>query len=222
MRITTFILSVILVGIAHVSEAQEHVVHGKITAYNQYPIQNVEVLSKKSKAAVKTDSLGMFSIVCNYKDVVKINTKVFKTVSRKIRQDTDSLFINLIFIDSEANRQIATGYGYISQADLTFAASHLEQENNEFCNYSNVYDLLQGQFPGVSVSGSTVYVRGGTNSLNLSTEALYVVDGTVTGTISWLHPCDIVSVDVLKDGSAAIYGTRGANGVVVFKTKGGR
>ena len=221
MRIFTFILSIILVGLTHMAEAQEHVVHGKITAYNQYPIQHVEVLSKKSKAAVKTDSLGMFSIVCNQKDVIKINTKVFKPVSRKIRQDIDSLFINLIFIDTEANREIATGYGYISQADLTFAASHLEQENNEFCNYSNVYDLLQGQFPGVSVSGSTVYVRGGTNSLNLSTEALYVVDGTVTGTIVWLHPCDIVSVDVLKDGAAAIYGTRGANGVVVFKTKGG-
>jgi TonB-dependent SusC/RagA subfamily outer membrane receptor len=221
MRISIFVLSIILVSIFQVTEAQEHVVYGKITAYNQYPIQNVEVLSKKSKSAVKTDSLGMFSIVCSEKDVVKINTKVFKTVSRKINKDTDSLFINLIFIDTQANREIATGYGYISEADLTFAASHLEQENNDFCSYSSVYDLLQGRFSGVAVSGNVVYVRGGTNSLNLSSEALYVVDGTVSGTIAWLNPCDIVSVDVLKDGATAIYGARGANGVVVFETKNG-
>ena len=71
------------------------------------------------------------------------------------------------------------------------------------------------------MSGNVVYVRGGTNSLNLSSEALYVVDGTVSGTIAWLNPCDIVSVDVLKDGATAIYGARGANGVVVFETKNG-
>jgi hypothetical protein len=53
--------------------------------------------------------------------------------------DTDSLQINLIFIDTEANRKLATGYGYIDEEDLAFAMSHLEQENNEFCNYSNIY-----------------------------------------------------------------------------------
>lgn len=201
--------------------SQTRVVRGALTAFNRYPVANVKVSSKKAKSTVTTDSLGMFSIVCNEKDVIKISSKVFRTVSRKIHQDTDSLFINLIFIDTEANREIATGYGYISQTDLTFAVSHLQQENSDFCNYSSVYDLLQGRFPGVTVSDNIVYVRGGTNSLNLSSEALYVIDGTVSGTIAWLNPCDIISVDVLKDGATAIYGARGANGVVVFETKNG-
>jgi len=99
-------------------------------------------------------------------------------------------------------------------------SSHLQQENNEFCSYTNIYDLLS-QVSGVSVSNNAVYIRGGANSLNLSSEVLYVVDGNINSTISWLDPCDVVSVDVLKDGSSAIYGSRGANGVVVIKTKSG-
>jgi TonB-dependent SusC/RagA subfamily outer membrane receptor len=204
--------------------AQTKVVYGKLTAYNKYPVQNIEIKTKKSKASVKSDSLGAFSIVCNEEDKIIIKPKAFKSVSRKVHEDTDSLFINLVFIDTKANREIATGYGYISQKDLTYAMSHLQQENNEFCNYTNIFELIKGRFPGVTVSsaqmGGAVYIRGAT-SINMSNEALYVVDGGVVSTIDYIHPCDVRSIDVLKDASAAIYGTRGSNGVVVIETKKG-
>lgn len=202
--------------------AQTRVVYGKLTAYNQYPVQNIEVKTKKSKATVKSDSLGMFSIVTLEEDRIIINPRAFKSIIRKVDADTDTLFINLVFIDTKANRKLATGYGYISQQDLTYAISHLQQENNEFCQYTNIYDLLVGRFPGVTVhrtgTGGAVYVRAST-SLNTSNEALYVVDGAPTFTIDYLLPCDIRSIDVLKDASASIYGTRGTNGVVVIETK---
>ncbi|MEN8202471.1 MAG: TonB-dependent receptor plug domain-containing protein [Bacteroidota bacterium] len=217
-----FLLGSIL--LCTVLNAQTRVVYGKLTAYNKYPVQNIEVTSKKSKASVKSDSLGMFSIVCNEEDKVIIKPKAFRSVSRKIDEDTDTLFINLVFINTKANRKIATGYGYISQENLTFAMSHLQQENNEFCNYTNIFELIKGRFPGVSVSsaqmGGAVYIRGA-SSVNLSIEALYVVDGGVVSTIDYIHPCDVRSIDVLKDASAAIYGTRGSNGVVVIETKKG-
>ena len=204
--------------------AQTRVVYGKLTAYNKYPVQNIEVKTKKSKASVKSDSLGMFSIVCNEEDKIIIKPKAFKTVSRKVDEETDTLKINLIFIDTKANREIATGYGYISQENLSYAMSHLEQENNEFCNYTNIFELIKGRFPGVTVSsgqiGGAVYIRGAT-SINMSNEALYVVDGGVVSTIDYIHPCDVRSIDVLKDSSAAIYGSRGSNGVVVIETKKG-
>jgi len=203
---------------------QTRVVYGKLTAYNKYPVQNIEVKTKKSKASVKSDSLGMFSIVCNQEDKIIIKPKAFRTVSRKVDEDTDTLDINLVFIDTKANRDIAMGYGYISQADLVYATSHLEQENNEFCNYTNIFELIKGRFPGVTVSsaqmGGAVYIRGAT-SINMSNEALYVVDGGVVSTIDYIHPCDVRSIDVLKDSSAAIYGSRGSNGVVVIETKKG-
>lgn len=204
--------------------AQTRVVYGKLTAFNKYPVQNIEVKTKKSKATVKSDSLGMFSIVVMEEDRVIIKPKAFKTVVRKVDTNTDTLFVNLIFIDTKANREIATGYGYISQQDLNYAVNHLTQENNEFCNYTNIFELIKGRFPGVTVQssaiGGAVYIRGGT-SINMSNEALYVVDGGPTSDISYLHPCDIRSIDVLKDASASIYGTRGSNGVVVIETKKG-
>ena len=204
--------------------AQTRVVYGKLTAYNKYPVQNIEVKSKKSKAMVKSDSLGMFSIVTMEKDKIVIKPRAFKSLIRKVDADTDTLFINLLFIDTKANRELAIGYGYISQQDLNFAVNHLEQENNEFCNFTNIFDLIQGRFPGVTVqrtgTGGAVYIRGRT-SVNMSNEALYVVDGGPTSNIEYIHPCDIRSIDVLKDASASIYGTRGSNGVVIIETKRG-
>lgn len=224
MRIRYIILFGAFLFITSVLSAQNRVVYGKLTAYNQYPLQNVEVKAKNSKAAVKSDSLGQFSIVCEEKDVIKIKAKAFKSCTRKVGPDTDSITINLIFIDSKSNRELATGYGYISQQDLIYAMNHLEQENNEFCNYDNIFDLVRGRFPGVTVNrsqmGGAIYIRGAT-SINMSNEALYVVDGGITNSIEWIHPCEIRTIDVIKDGMAAIYGSRGANGVVIIETKRG-
>ena len=205
-------------------QAQTKVVYGKLTAFNKYPLQNIEVRAKKSKASVKTDSLGLFTIVTMDEDRIVIKTKAFQTVVRKVHNDTDTLNINLVFIDTKTNRELATGYGYINSQDLNYAMSNLEQENNEFCNYTNIYDLLVGRFPGVMVqrtaTGGSVIIRGG-SSINMSNEALYVVDGGVTNNIDYIHPCDIRSINVLKDASTSIYGTRGSNGVVVIETKRG-
>lgn len=197
--------------------SQNKVVHGKLTVYNTYPVKNVEVTAKKSKATITTDSLGEFSIVCFEKDVIQIKPKTFKAVNKKVGPGTDSLIINLLFIDSKANREKAVGYGYLNEDDLLYAVAHLEDENNDFCSYANIFDLLRGQFSGVTVSSNQVYVRGGNNSFTAgATHALYVVDGQTTSSIDWIQPCQVKTIDVLKDSNAAIYGTRGGNGVVVI------
>ncbi len=198
--------------------AQNKVVYGKLTAFNTYPIQNVEVTAKKAKTAIMSDSLGQFSIVCFEKDVIKIRPKTFKPVNKKVGPDTDSLFINLLFIDSKANRELAVGYGYINKEDLIYAATHLEQENNDFCNYANIFDLIKGRFSGVTVTNQNIYIRG-SGSFSGQTQALYLVNGQETGSINWIAPCQIKSIDILKDSNAAIYGTRGGNGVVIIQTK---
>ncbi|MCK4701656.1 MAG: TonB-dependent receptor plug domain-containing protein [Bacteroidales bacterium] len=197
--------------------AQNKVVYGKLTTFNTYPVQNVEVTTKKAKTSVTSDSLGQFSIVCFENDIIRIRPKTFKPVNKRVGPDTDSLFINLLFIDSKANRELAVGYGYINKEDLIYAVNHLEQENNDFCSYANIFDLIRGRFSGVRVTSTNVYIRGSA-SFTGQIQALYIVNGVATSSIDWISPCQIKSIDILKDSNAAIYGTRGGNGVVIINT----
>ena len=198
--------------------AQTRAVHGTLTAFGQYPVQNIEVKSKKGNASTRSDSLGHFAIVCMEKDVIQIRPKTFKKVNRKIGPETDSVTINLEFINTPRNRQIAIGYGYVNERDLTAAVSQLEQKDNEFCHYKDIYDVIVGRFAGVTVENGEVIIRG-RQTFYGSDEALYVVDGMVVNSINWIAPCDIKTINIIKDGSAATYGSRGANGVVIIETK---
>lgn len=209
-------LLALVISVASV-HAQTRVVHGTIIVFDSYPVQHIEITSKKAKASSMSDSLGQFSIVCMEKDVLNVNPEAFKAMRKKVHADTDSVHMNLEFIDSEENREIAVGYGYISEKDLSFGVSHMENENKKFCSYTNIYDLLRGQLSGVTVQGRNVYVRGGTNSFSLSTTALFVVDDQTTSSIDWIHPCQVQSINVLKDGNAAVYGSRGGNGVILIE-----
>ena len=222
MRIPSISIACLLISLSTL--AQTKVVTGTLTAFNQYPVANVEVRAQKSKTSVLTDSLGMFQIVCKDKDVIKIKPEAFKTVSRTINKGEveEIMKINLVFMDSKKNRDLAVANGYLQEDDLTYAVSHLQQENNEYCNFSNIYELLKGRFPGVHVDGTsgsyTVTIREN-HSMNASNEVLFVVDGTPGAFVSDIHPCDISSISVIKDGLAATYGTRGSNGVIIVETK---
>ncbi len=222
MRTLSIISICLMISVAGL--AQTKVVTGVLTAFNKYPVANVKVQAKKSKSSVLTDSTGTFQIVCNDKDVLKINPEGFKTVNRNINKGEveEPLRINLVFMDSRKNREVAVNNGYLDRDDLTFAVSNLLQENNEYCNFANIYELLKGRFPGVHVDGSSgsyvVYIRENA-SINASNEVLWVVDGTPGASIDGLHPCDIGSISVIKDGMAASYGSRGSNGVIVIETK---
>jgi hypothetical protein len=207
--------------------SQTRVVKGKITAFNQYPVQNVEVASKKNKSAVMTDSLGQFELVCSEKDVILIKTKVFDPLNKRVSPEDDSINANLIFKDSKKNRESAIGLGYLKPDQLSYALAHLANENNDFCNYSDIFTLISVKFPEVRVKigaggrARGVYVRG-QKSINLETEAVYEVDGMKVADISFVNPCEIASIDILKSGGTAVYGTQAVNGVVVIKTRGYR
>ena len=204
-----------------VSHAQNRVVYGKLTAYNSFPAMNVEFTSKKAKSTTISDSLGQFSIVCPKKDVIQIKPKVFEPANVKVNDETDSVNINLVFIDTKNNRELAVNSGYMTETNLNYAVANLEEENNDYCKYTDIYALLRAEAgSGIMVSNSgSITVRGGNNSFSGATEALIVVDGQPTSSIDWIRPCTVRSINILKGSDAAIYGTRGGNGVVVITTK---
>ena len=204
--------------------SQTRVVKGRITAFNQYPVQNLTVTSKKGKSAVMTDSLGQFELVCKNKDVILVKAGEFEPLNKRVGPEEEYISANLIFKDSERNRESAIGMGYMNPDQLSYALAHLSHENNDFCNYSNIFTLIMVKFPEVEVKlapgggAQGVYIRG-KKSFTLETEAVYEVDGMRVNEISFINPCEVASIDILKSGGTAIYGTQAINGVVIIKTK---
>jgi TonB-dependent SusC/RagA subfamily outer membrane receptor len=207
--------------IASNAYSQNTVVNGKLTAYNSFPVMNVEVSSKKAKATTVSDSLGHFSLVCMEKDVIMVKAKTFQPENIKVDNEKDSVIINLVFIDTKKNRELAVNSGFMTETNLNYAVSNLAEDNNDYCKYSDIYSLLRStQGSSITVSNSGVItVRGGNTSFSGMDQALIVVDGQPTNSIDWIRPCIVRSVSVLKGSDAGIYGSRGGNGVVVITTK---
>ena len=124
---------------------------------------------------------------------------------------------NRVYLEDE---QVEVGYGTQSKRTMTTSVSNLKVKKTESQTYSDMYDYLRGRVPGVTVtSDKRIIIRGiGTNSD--STDPLILVDGVQVSDLSTLNPAFVQSVDVIKDGSSAIYGMQGANGVIIIKTVG--
>ena len=170
-----------------------------------------------------TNTIGRFCISCNVGDVITIEAEGFRSYKMKV-DDQDSVRVNLIFKESKKFKDLAVGNHHISYENLVYAQTHLQQENNDFSNYTNIYDLIRGKFPGVQVTqvgdSYRIQIRGTTTLQdNVNTNPLYIVNGLPTDDISHILPYEIKSIDVLKDAAASFYGARGAFGVIVIETK---
>ncbi len=116
---------------------------------------------------------------------------------------------------------IDVGYGYRSANEVTGSVSTLRPKKNEMNGYTSIYQYLEGRVAGLTVSGTSIRIRG-IHSINGSNEPLIVLNGVpLAGStdLNTINPLDVKSIDVLKGASAAIYGTRGANGVILITTK---
>jgi len=225
MKKRNFIPMIILVFQLFLSnvQAQDRVIQGKVTTFDSIPLIGAAVKVQSTKQEVFTDSLGNFSVGCNHNDKLKVSAHGFLNQNVKLTSNIRFAAINLKLKPGEKSREIAIGYGYVSDADKLNAVASLTKDDTDFSRYDNIYDLIRGRFAGVQVSNGQIIIRGGSNSFQGSSAALVVVDGVVTdaGTLSTIKPIEVRSVNVIKDGSSAIYGSRGANGVVIIETKRG-
>lgn len=128
----------------------------------------------------------------------------------------DSLRLHRIEEDS-----VDVGYGYVKKKNLTSSVSKVSMDQVQVGSYTNIGEYLAGRVPGLVVqktgSGYKYTIRGAT-SIYASTDPLFIVDGMEVMDIDYLNPRDVKSVEVLKDSSASIYGTRGACGVIIITT----
>ena len=132
--------------------------------------------------------------------------------------------INLKLKPGEKGREIAIGYGHVADADRLNAINSLNKNDFNFSRYNNIFELIRGRCAGVQVIDNRYIIIRGINSINSKeNSALVLVDGTPYNmdALKSIEPSHVKSIDFIKDAGAAIYGTRGANGVILIETNRG-
>ncbi len=212
--------------------SQQSQVSGRVTDVNGQPLPGVTVVVKGTTQGTVTDGGGNYVLT----NVSSGATLVFSFVGMKPQEIAVGNQSNISVRMEEAtiglDEVVAIGYGTMKKSDLTGSVTSVESENINAFPTTNVLQALSGRAAGVQVlqtsgePGGAISVRiRGTNSIRGSNEPLYVVDGfPVSGSNpTILNNLDIESIEILKDASAtSIYGSRGANGVVLITTKTGQ
>ena len=203
--------------------AQDHIIQGVVHTLDKIPLIGAEIKVKSTRQSVLTDSLGNFVILCNSEDKLKVFARGFYPQNVKITENIKFAAVNLKLKPGEKQRQYAIGYGYVSGEDLTNAVAGLNTTDASFLKYSDIYDLIRDQVAGVQITNGEIIIRGN-RSFQGSSAALVVVDGVIwdSESLRTLSPIHVKSIDAIKDSGAAVYGSRGANGVILIETiKGG-
>ena len=226
--------------------AQNATIKGRVVDSEGEPILGASVVYDGTNVGTTTNAKGEYSIKSMKGKTLVFSYFGLKDYSVEIGTQT-RLNVTLEADNIKIDDVVVIGYGEVSRKDLTGALSSVSSEELVKSGSSNVFGALQGRVAGINItsqsgepgSGFNIKVRGN-NSINAGTTPLYVIDGnqmdlssgevatsgsTGQGTydpMAFLNPADIESIEVLKDASAtAIYGARGANGVVLITTKSG-
>ena len=221
----------LLVGFS--AYAQQRSVSGTVKDQNGLPVIGLTVLEQGTGNGVTTDQDGRYDINVSSKDaVLEFASLGYATVTEKVG---DRSVVNVTVKEQAIalDAVVAIGYGSVKKKDLTTAVSTVDTDDIRLRPVPTVSGFIQGKVAGVTVqqtsgtpgSGMTVRIRGN-SSITSGNDPLYVVDGVPVGTgngsITYLSPNDIETMQILKDASsAAIYGSRAANGVVLITTKKG-
>lgn len=207
--------------------AQERAISGRVTSSEGGPIQNVSV--RAGRAATQTDAQGQYTIQAATGATLTFTAVGYGDVTAVVGSSNT---INIVMTPStqEIDEVIVVGYGTVRKQDFTGSAMTVTSKNLDKRPITNPLVALQGAGPGVQTttpggapgSSPSVLVRG-VGSYSADYSALYIVDGVeFTGGFANINPEDVESISVLKDASTiAIFGSRGANGVVVVTTKKG-
>lgn len=205
------------------------VITGVVKDDTGFTMPGVNLIEKGTNNSASTDIDGKFTIKLTTDNaVLSFSFISFETQTVSVSGKNN---INVVLkSESESLEEVVVvGYGSVKKSDLTGSVSSINSETITERNVLSPLEAIQGSTPGVQITSSTgrsgdgfnVVIRGN-NSLLSGAKPLYVVDGVPTDDIDFLNPQDISRMDVLKDASsAAIYGSRGASGVIIVTTKSG-
>ena len=209
--------------------AQKQKVTGTVTDESGEPLIGVTVVENGANVGAITDLDGKYSLEAPANATLTFSYVGYLTQNVKVAGQSTH---NVVLKEDNAllDEVVVVGYGIQRKSDVTGALTRVNEEQLNSRPVSNAFEALQGKAAGVDITTSerpgtvgSILIRG-SRSINASNSPLYVVDGIpVSDGIDNLNPRDIEAIDILKDASStAIYGSRGANGVVLITTKRGK
>jgi TonB-linked SusC/RagA family outer membrane protein len=206
-------------------------VSGKVNDETGKPVEGATVQVKNSTTATATAADGSFSLMAPSGNSTLVITSVGFAETEVAIGNKSEVNVTVASLTSSLQDLVVIGYATVRKKDVTGAVAGINQKDIRSRPVDNALQAMQGKVAGVDISSNerpgtvpTIVIRG-VRSLTASNNPLFVVDGIplITGGIDNINPGDIESIDVLKDASAtAIYGSRGANGVVIVTTKQGK
>jgi len=224
------ILTLLLALVVQISFAQEKTVSGTVTD-DSGGLPGVSILIKGTTKGTDTDFDGKYSLKVNTGDVLVFSYIGYETVERKVGA-SNTIDVKMKEGGNILDEVVITGYTTTTRKKQATASTQISAKTVENRPSTSLVQTLTGQVPGLAISTSTgqpganslVQLRG-VNSINGNTEPLFIMDGVPINEDNFrsLNQNEIESITVLKDaGATAIYGSRGANGVIVIKTKTGK
>jgi TonB-dependent SusC/RagA subfamily outer membrane receptor len=176
---------------------------------NQYGSYKIKVEPSAEKIGIYTDKTGEIEEPINGRTTINFTLAV--TVHQQSKNQKNP----------NGEEEINIGYGSVKKKDLTQPINKLNGRNSKYASYTNIYEMIKGEVPGVRVNGTSINIQGASSFIS-STEPLIVVDGIPTEYIDNISPQMVKSIDVLKGAAATIYGARGANGVILINLTSAR
>jgi TonB-linked SusC/RagA family outer membrane protein len=219
---------ILMMGLARAQQTRQ--ISGKVTdKTTKGPIPGVSVTLKGTTTTVSTDEKGQFKINVPLNGTVVLQARYigYKVLEKTVGTETRLDFFLEEEISALNEVVINIGYGTVKKKDLTGAVSSVAADVIAAAPVSSALEAIQGRVAGINISSTegspdaelTVRVRGG-GSITGDNSPLYIVDGFPVSSIADIAPQDIETIDILKDASStAIYGSRGANGVILVTTK---
>ena len=220
----------IFILITNVSFSQGTTLKGRVTDADGNGIEGASVNIRGTNVGTVTDKNGNYSLNIPKTNSVLVYSYVGYTPQEIAVNARKKINVILRSSVSSLDEVVVVGYGSQKKRDVTGAISSVSKQQIQERQPLNVLDALQGQVPGLQVAqesgrpgaGSSIRIRG-TATLEAGANPLYIVDGAQGVNIDGINPADIESIEVLRDAaSAAIYGARSANGVIIITTKKGK
>ena len=231
-RLTRFSTTVIIFFFPLFVFSQNSLINGIVKDSTGKPIEGVTVKVKNRNISVVSDKDGLFKVKVNEENVILSFSHVGFASKETRATSSATLNISMVEIASNLNEIVVIGYGTVKKKDLTGSVAKVEMSDLQKAPVRSFDEALAGRVAGVQVSSAdgqpgaavNIVIRGN-NSITQDNSPLYVIDGfpVENPNNNVIDPSEIESMEVLKDASAtAIYGSRGANGVIIITTKKGK